>query len=414
MHINDNKNMKKGLALKIVSFYFLFFLFFACQKPVEESSIPTPVDVPVSEKVGHSSFQAAVSRFEMSLAKDVAEDGVGSMSAAVVVGNDVVWSKGFGWADVENRIPANENTIYRIGSISKSVTAVLMMQMIEKGFFQLDDPVENYLSEINELAEKPENSVPLTFRHLASHTSGLIREPKLRGAASGPIHLWEEKILESIPKTHYSTLPGEKYSYSNIGYGILGFAVSRAAGDSFMDLVVENIFTPLGMDSSFFILRKEHIPRLSMGYVKRRDGSLNASSPALEHAGRGYKVPNGGVYSTVRDLSRFIAALTGSHPVKIISEETRMEILKQQTPENGARYGLGFSIQIDEEGFTTMGHGGSVAGYNATLVFNLETSIGAVILRNYSRGQTSLGKSARGLVRELARSEEMPSPSQIE
>jgi CubicO group peptidase (beta-lactamase class C family) len=398
--------------MRLVPYLFLLCCFLccsvSCREKVEDFSDLKPVDVTVSQQVGHSSFEAAISRLEMSLAEDVAEDKAGSISAAVVVGNEIVWAKGFGWADVEKRVAAHEKTIYRIGSISKSVTAVLMMQMIDKGLFRLDDPVEDYFPDVKNLADKPENDIPITFRHLASHTSGLIREPKLRGAASGPIHLWEEKILESIPKTSFRTLPGEKYSYSNIGYGILGLAVSKAAEESFMDLVAKNIFDPLGMESSFFILKEKHLSRLSTGYVKRRDGTIDASSPALEHAGRGYKVPNGGIYSTVCDLARFIAALTGAHAVKIFKEESRMEMLKQQTPDNGARYGLGFSVQIDEDGFMTMGHGGSVAGYNATLVFDIGTRIGATILRNYSRGRTNLGKSARRLVKELARSPEMP------
>jgi len=313
----------------------------------------------------------------------VAEDSVGSISAGVVFGNDVVWANGFGWADIEKQTPADAETIYRTGSISKSFTAVLMMQMAEQGYFKLDDPVEKYLPEINNLADRPENAKPITFRHLASHTSGLSREPNLKGAASGPISQWEDKILASIPKTSYLSLPEEKYSYSNIGFGILGLAVSRAAGKPFMDLVQEHIFNPLSMTSSFFILTDDQVPHLAMGYLKRRDGTVNAEFPAKEHAGRGYKVPNGGIYSTVGDLAKFVAAMTGS------------------TPEGGGGYGLGFSIRTDEDGFTSVGHGGSVAGYNASMVFHPESKIGVVIFRNYNRGKTNLGRSIRDLLKEL-------------
>jgi CubicO group peptidase (beta-lactamase class C family) len=363
--------------------------------------MPIPVEVAAGEKVKHSQFQAVVSRFEAQLAQDVAEDSIGSISAGVVVGDEVVWANGFGWADIEEHIPADAETIYRTGSISKSFTAVLMMQMVEKGYFKLDDAVEKYFPEINNLADRPEDTNPVTFRQLASHTSGLSREPNLKGAASGPISQWEDQILASIPKTSYLTLPEEKYSYSNIGFGILGLAVSRAAGKPFMDLVQEHIFSPLGMASSFFILTDEHVPQLAMGYVKRRDGTVNSEFPANEHAGRGYKVPNGGIYSTVGDLAKFVAAMTGSLSATIFSEETRNEILKRQTPEGGGGYGLGFSIRTDEDGFTSVGHGGSVAGYNASMVFHLESRIGVIIFRNYNRGKTNLGRSARDLLKEL-------------
>lgn len=373
----------------------------SCQQQVEPELMATPLEVATGQKAKHTSFQAAIARFEAQLAQDVAEDGIGSISAGVVMGNDVVWSKGFGWADIEQQISADEETIYRTGSISKSFTAVLMMQMIEKGFFKLDDPVENYFPEIKELRENPEDASPITFRHMASHTAGIIREPRLKGAASGPISKWEDKVLASIPNTYYKSLPGKQYSYSNIGFGMLGLAVSRAAGEPFMDLVRKNIFEPLGMTSTFFILTTEHAPHLAMGYVRRKDGTVDADPPAREHSGRGYKVPNGGIYSTVGDLAKFVAAMTGASSVKIFSEETRKEILKQQTPEGRGRYGLGFSINIDEEGFRTVGHGGSVAGYNATMVFETESRIGVIAYRNYNRGKTNLGHTARALLKEL-------------
>ncbi len=388
--------------------FFLFILgltFYSCLQP-KQPIIPVPVEVAPGQKVKHDSFQAAISRFEAQLSQDVAKDGIGSISAGIVIGNKVVWANGFGWADIERQTPANAETIYRTGSISKSFTAVLMMLMIEEGYFKLDDPVEKYFPEIDNLADKPENGEPITFRLLASHTAGLIREPKLKGAATGPIGLWEDRILASIPETSYQSLPGEKYSYSNIGFGILGLAVSRAVGRPFMDLVEEYIFDPLGMRNSFFILSEKHLPHLAMGYVHGRDGSVNPDYPAKEHAGRGYKVPNGGIYSTVKDLLKFVAAMTGSLSPNIFSEGTRLELIKRQTPEEGGGYGLGFSIRTDEDGFTSIGHGGSVAGYNAGMVFDPESKIGVVIFRNYNRGKTNLGLSIRALLKELASSGE--------
>lgn len=405
--INRLKKNRTFYLLSLLSFC-LAMSSVSCQQQVEPEPMATPLEVATGQKTKHTSFQAAIVHFEAQLAQDVAEDGIGSISAGVVMGNDVVWSNGFGWADIEQQIRAYKETIYRTGSISKSFTAVLMMQMIEKGFFKLDDPVENYFPEIKEFRDKPEDASPITFRHLVSHTAGIIREPKLKGAASGPISQWEDKILASIPNIYYKSLPGEQYSYSNIGFGTLGLAVSRAAGEPFMDLVRKHIFEPLGMTSSFFILTAEHVPHLAMGYVRRKDGTVDADPAAREHSGRGYKVPNGGIYSTVGDLAKFVAAMTGASSAKIFSEETRKEILKQQTPEGRGRYGLGFSINIDEEGFRTVGHGGSVAGYNATMVFDPESKIGVIAYRNYNRGKTNLGRTARALLKELVNAQEMP------
>ncbi|MFC1555736.1 serine hydrolase domain-containing protein [candidate division KSB1 bacterium] len=387
---------------KYFPFLLIIFLLavFSCQhqqsQPVSEG-----VNIPTDQPAGHSSYQAAIAQFEATIASDVAEDGTGSISAAVVWGNDIVWSRGFGWADIGRNIPADENTIYRTGSISKSFTAVLMMQVIEKEFFQLDDSVDDYFPAIGDFKEKPEGAEPITFRQLASHTAGIIREPRLEGAASGPIEEWEERVLASIPHTYYQSLPGERYSYSNIGFGILGLATSRIADEPFMDLVKTQIFDPLKMESSFFIIPAGLYENVSMGYSRRRDGSIDGESPAKEHSGRGYKVPNGGIYSTVLDLSKFVSAMTGSAPVNIFSEETRLEILKRQTPEGGGGYGLGFSISTDDDGFTTIGHGGSVAGYNAHMVFDPVSKLGVTLLRNYSGGSTNLSRAARGLLKKL-------------
>jgi CubicO group peptidase (beta-lactamase class C family) len=350
----------------------------------------------------HSQFEAAIARFEAKLATDVAEDGIGSIAAAVVVGNELIWQNAFGWADVANRIPATPDMIYRTGSISKSFTAVVLVQLVEQGVVALDDPVERFFPEIAGLVERPEGTEPITFRQLASHTAGLIREPRLQGAASGPIGGWEDKILASIPTTAYRSAPGTEYAYSNIGFGILGLALSRSASRPFMDLVTDQIFKPLGMESSTFVIGPDLMPLLTAGYANRRDGTVDAEFPAREHAGRGYKVPNGGIYSTAGDLARFIAGMTGAAPAPVLSAASRSEMLRKQTPEEGpSGYGLGFSIRVTEEGHHLVGHGGSVAGYTAHLLFDARTEIGVVLLRNYGRGATNLGGAARELLIEL-------------
>ncbi len=354
----------------------------------------------------YSEFEPALERFEALLAEGVVADSVGAISAGVVVGDDLIWTQGFGMADRERGIPADAETIYRTGSISKSFTAVVLAQLAEQGVLALDDPVETYLPMIEYLTDRPEDSEPITLRQLASHTAGLIREPRLPRAAAGPIEAWEDKIIASIPFTAFQSLPGERYSYSNIGFGILGLTISRAAERSFIDLVGELIFEPLGMASSTFIITPGLEGRLSTGYQVRRDGTINSEFPALEHAGRGYKVPNGGIYSTVGDLTRFISGMTGTSHTPVLSEAGRKEMQIFQTPisirnSDSTGYGLGFSIRVTEEDLHLVSHGGSVAGYNAHLIFNPESAIGVVLLRNYNGGSVNLGRVASDLLVEL-------------
>ncbi len=354
----------------------------------------------------YSEFEPVLKQFEALLAEGVVADSVGAISAGVVVGDQLIWAKGFGMADRERGIPADAETIYRTGSISKSFTAVVLAQLAEQGVLDLDDPVEKYLPVIEYLTDKPEGTEPITLRQLASHTAGLIREPRLPRAAAGPIEVWEDKIIASIPFTAFQSPPGERYSYSNIGFGMLGLTISRAAEIPFIELVCDLIFDPLGMASSTFIITPGLEGRLSTGYQVRRDGTINSEFPALEHAGRGYKVPNGGIYSTVGDLARFISGMTGTSRTPILSEAGRKEMQIFQTPisvrsADSTGYGLGFSLRVTEEGLHLVSHGGSVAGYNAHMVFDPVSTIGVVLLRNYNGGSVNLGRVASDLLVKL-------------
>jgi CubicO group peptidase (beta-lactamase class C family) len=221
---------------------------------------------------------------------------------------------------------------------------------------------------------------------------------------TGPIEEWEGRILESLQNTAFDSVPGARYQYSNIGFGALGLALSRAAGMPFVDLVRREVFDPLGMvGSSFVVVGGELEPRLAMGYQNGSDGTIDGEIPWGEHRGRGYKVPNGGVYSTVADLGRFLGAVAGVPGLRILSEPTRREMMEIQTPEDPeSGYGIGLSIQKVRDGFSIVGHGGSVAGYTAYMALSPETGVGVVLLRNYQRGETNLSQVARNLITELS------------
>lgn len=347
-------------------------------------------------------WDEALARFSSEIAADVAQDDVGGIAAGVVLDGDLVWARAFGRADRERGTPMGSATILRVGSISKTVTAALLMRLVDRGVVSLDDPVTRYLPEFTAVRDARPGAPPVTLHHLASHTAGLIREPELEGAASGPIAGWEDRILASIPRTRFDSVPGMRYQYSNIGFGILGLALSRAAHRPFIELVEEEVFRPLGMTASTFVVGPELAPRLAAGYENQRDGTIDAGQPAREHAGRGYKVPNGGVYTTLADMGRFIGALSGEPGLRILSEASRREMLAVQTPKDPARgYGLGLTIRKDAEGRTLASHGGSVAGYTAHIAFDPDTRIGVVLLRNYQRGATNLQDAAARLVGEL-------------
>ena len=371
------------------------------------ASAPAQLGTPVSDPVpvldaGHP----AIAAFAARLAADVAADSVGSLTAAVVVGDRVVWAGGFGVRDREARAPARPGTIYRVGSITKVVTAAALMRLVERGVIVLDEPVAVALPEIVHLAHLRTTARPITYRDLASHRSGLAREPSSTHAGRGRRRGWRGRALSSIPLTEAQWPPGETYVYSNIGYAILGLAMERAADRRFETLVAEEVLGPLGMTRSSFGIPEGDRGRVAAGYVNLDDGTIDPRVPRAEHGGRGYREPSEGLYSTAGDLARLIMGLSGALGDTLLSAESRAAMLTDHEPggEDGAdRAGYGLGLQLTRIGNRLLAsHSGTVAGYTSYLVFDPATRVGVVLLRSYNRGATNLGAEAQRVVLELA------------
>lgn len=146
-----------------------------------------------------SQEDSVINQFEKQLGDDVANDGLhGTISAAVIVQHQMIWSGAVEYIRRDSRTQTDTNTLFRIGSITKTFTATVLMQLLEEGKIKLDDPVEQFLPEIKYLpGYHAENKI--AFRQLASHTSGLNREPGRKGADIGPVADWESKLLKCIP-----------------------------------------------------------------------------------------------------------------------------------------------------------------------------------------------------------------------
>lgn len=360
-----------------------------------------------SEPISHSdtlTVQRVIDSFDKQLEEEHLRDTVGSLSAIVLIGNEIAWSRAFGKADNEKGIDAGVGTVYRIGSISKTFTAYLMMLLVQDGTISLDESVAKYLPEIKLLKWKEGGDASeITFRELASHTAGLAREPGLLNAAAGPIGEWENKVLSSIPTTDVAFSPGTKYSYSNIGYGILGLALSRAAHKPFMQMVETRIFKPLHMTSSFYIIPAGYEDRIAVGYHRNAfGGKPNGEVAKAEYAGRGYKVPNGGIYTTTGDLARFIIAQYSDSDQ--LAKKYREMMQTIQTPEK-SKYGYGFGLDVvyPEDGSKIAGHNGSVAGYTAFMVFRPGLKVGAIVMRNCDYGVERIPGAVAKVMEGLAK-----------
>lgn len=351
-----------------------------------------------------TSIQGVIDGFQKRLEAEHLSDTTGSLSAVAFVGNKIVWYHAFGKADNEKGVDADSSAVYRIGSISKTFTAYLMLLLVQDGTIRLDDPVAKYLPEIKQLKWKSGvDTVDITFRELASHTGGLAREPGLYDAAAGPIANWEMKILSSIPTTEVVFAPGTKFSYSNIGYGILGLTLSRAAHQPFMQMVEERIFKRLGMTHSFFVIPAAFADRVAVGYHRNNAFDKPSGTVATaEYAGRGYKVPNGGIFTTAGDLARFVMAQYSDSDG--LAKNYREMMQTMQTPEAGKMgYGFGLSVVNDDNGGKIVGHDGSVAGYTAFMLFSPGSKVGAIVLRNCDYGVQQIPIALREVVEGLVR-----------
>ena len=340
------------------------------------------------------------------ISAEFAKDSIGSITVGIVAGSQLVWTRSVGYADMKTRRLANRNTVYRIGSITKPFTAVMLMQLVAAGKVQLSEPVERYLPEVKQIASKPPGATPFTFLQLATMTAGLAREPEEVGPFwTGPVATWEKTLFSALPHTSYISLPGTQYSYSNIGYAILGAALSRSAGQPYVDWERTHVFKPLGMERTRFEIDPTIASDVAVGYQVEEDGTLDDHTAAQEAGeGRGYKVPNGAIFTTVDDLARFVVfelsrASDSVLPRSILDEAFEGIVASDRDLEGG--YGLGF-IAMRRGDYTFLGHNGGVAGYFAAMYYDRGMKLGVVLFRNVGGGKENPNRLAIDILSSLA------------
>ncbi|MCD5415739.1 serine hydrolase [Candidatus Bipolaricaulota bacterium] len=316
------------------------------------------------------------------------------LSAAVVKGDEVIWSKGFGFRDLEQGLPATPRTLYRIGSVTKSFTALAIMQLAEQGKLSLDDPVDRYLP----IDIKPGGET-IRISHLLSHSSGIpalafseaaIRSTTGAGKAWFPLADWSGMLTFMADAQDWTlTRPGERWFYSNEGYVLLGGIIEVCSGMSYGEYIGEHVLAPLGMERSFFSkneLTKD--PDAAVPYTITREGKRNASDYFYSNI-----LGVGALISNVLDLSRYVAMYLGQGEYKgthLLSRPSLAEMASPQIalPQQGlfgqGSYGYGLSSAPDFLGHKLIGHGGSVLVATAYMGFIPEQGVGIALLANGS------------------------------
>lgn len=349
---------------------------------------------------------AGIAAADSLVSAEFAKDSVGSLTVGVVAGSQLVWTRSVGFADIKSGRRANRETVYRIGSITKPFTAVMLMQLVAAGRVRLSDPVEQYLPEVRRIAARPAGAAPFSFLQLATMTAGLAREPDEAGPFwTGPVSRWEQKLLAALPHTRYVSIPGTEYLYSNIGYAILGAALARVAGQPYVDWERARVFQPLGMRRTRFELDSTITSDLAVGYQVNGDGTLDDTTAAHEAMnGRGYKVPNGAIFTTVDDLARFVNFELGQGPDSVLAQSVLDDAFGGLVATDAfvqSGYGLGF-MAMQRDGFPVIGHNGSVAGYRASMYYDRHAQLGVVVLRNVVGGAQDPDRLAVDILSTLA------------
>ena len=369
--------MKKILA------FTLFLVIVSCKESIKEKD-----NTRVTE-------QKIVENFSTLIENDVKDDNIkGSLSLAIIHKDSILTLKSFGEADL--------NTIFRIGSISKSFAGFLMMQLQQDGLLDINDPVEKYLPEIKSLIDYAKYA-PITLKQLATHTSGIDRESRSRDpkVRFGSIHEWENSLIKAISETSFRSKPGERFGYSNIGFAILGLTLSKVANKPYIQLVQEKILRPLKMNNTYFSIHENQKINLAKGMAGGPRAEIDYERPKRELSEVGYRIPNGGMYSTPDDMAKFMKACMGYS--SLLNESNIKTLQTTQTPTARLRsnYSFGFDLYADQ-GIHTVGHGGSTAGYSAHFEYEKDSEYGVILMRNYNFGNTNLDLRSNSLLRKLS------------
>lgn len=304
----------------------------------------------------------------------MAANSVPGISIAVVQDGALVWSQGFGMADLENFVPATATTLFRLGSISKPITATAILQLSEHGKLDLDADVQKYCPAF------PKKEWPITTRELLGHLGG-IRHYNADGKGDIPEDSAKhfanmEESLQIFAGDALVAKPGTKFHYSTYGYTVLGCVLEGAASEKYVDYVKENVFEPAGMGETqadnFFAI----VPHRSRWYHKDKSGVVQ-NAGVLDSS---YKIPGGGLISSADDMARFEMAIMAN---KLLKPATREVMWTAQKAADGSQngYALGWGTQ-KKYGLALVEHTGGQQGTSTSMILVPERRAGIVVLAN--------------------------------
>jgi serine beta-lactamase-like protein LACTB len=319
-----------------------------------------------------SATRAAAIEHARAVAKDWLARGIPGFAVAVAIDDMIVYSEGFGYADLEQRVPAWPTTKFRIGSVSKPLTSAGLMLLVEQGKLDLDAPIQTYVPSF------PDKGTVITARMLAGHLGG-IRHYK-EGEPENQKHY--DTVVEGLERFQNDPLvapSGTKFSYSSYGYNLLSAAMEAASGKNFLNYEQEHVFTPLGLRSTVADQPSEIIEERARFYSPAK-GNQRVNAMYVDNS---YKWAGGGFLSSPEDLVRFGSALL--QPGFLKAESLKLLFTPQKTKDGvETNYGMGWFIGKAKSGQRIYEHSGGSVGGSSELIIYPDSRLVVAFICNFS------------------------------
>ncbi len=338
---------------------------------------------------------ATVAAIDVAVGTEMDRSGQPGLTLGVTDRDGTLVIRTYGFAELASRRPVDADTLFEIGSIGKTFTAVAILQLVDEGRIDLSAPVYRYLPWF--AVCQPSGHPPLTIRHLLSHTAGIVA-----GVDATPEAAFQVWSLHDLPTL---SAPGERFHYSNVGYKALGLVLEALERRPYCEVVRDRVLDPLGMSATEPAITHEIWHRLAVGYEYLHDDRLGyPGAPLAPATWLQTDTADGSLASTADDMCALVRLLLrgGEGPCeRLLTERSFAEMTTghaQMTETVTYGYGL---VMRDLDGRRFMGHGGGMVGYLAGMQADPEAGLGAIVLQNgVSLNPMALARTAIGIVRE--------------
>jgi len=299
----------------------------------------------------------------------LSKPGAAGLSIAVARGDEIIVSKGYGLADVEFDVPADAETMFRIGSVTKQFTAAIILKLVEQGKLSLDDPLSKLVPEFHVYADA------VTLRQLLNHTSGIKSYTDL-----GP-EWWKtscqevshQQMIDEVKEHPLEFAPGEKWAYNNTAYYLLGMIIENATGMSYADALQKEIFEPLKMERSRYDSNSAIIKNRARGYTLEEGKLVNAAPLGMSAPGAA-----GGIIATAHDLVLWQIALVNG---KVVLPASYQQMTTPTRLADGSDHPYGYGLAMGTfDDRPTVDHGGGINGFNSMLAWHPDDQLHIAVI----------------------------------